>query len=121
MSEVLSDGQARNGYVSAFQRDHPAALSSPTTQTVRAYKHMMGLKPLSTSSTKLPEAATGSEVADGAERISNEQEETEIFSKVGKTRVRYDVEVVTKLVVYAGMSGQAVISPAKAVFLTLLC
>lgn len=30
-------------------------------------------------------------------------DEKEVFSQIKKTRVRYDVEVVTKLVVYAGM------------------
>jgi hypothetical protein len=31
-----------------------------------------------------------------------EMNETELWSKVEKPRVRYDVEVVTKLVIYAG-------------------
>lgn len=31
-----------------------------------------------------------------------EKEEREMFSKLEKTRVRYDVEVITKLVVYSG-------------------
>jgi hypothetical protein len=33
---------------------------------------------------------------------SNELDEKEMFSRLEKPRVRYDVEVVTKLVVYAG-------------------
>lgn len=34
---------------------------------------------------------------------AGEREEKEVFSQIKKPRVRYDVEVITKLVVYAGM------------------
>jgi hypothetical protein len=34
--------------------------------------------------------------------LQNELEEKEMFSRLEKPRVRYDVEVVTKLVVYTG-------------------
>ena len=37
------------------------------------------------------------------DRRQNEKEEREIFSKLPRPRVRYDVEVVTKLIVYSGM------------------
>ncbi len=37
-----------------------------------------------------------------AERRQDEKEEREMFSKLEKPRVRYDVEVITKLVVYTG-------------------
>jgi hypothetical protein len=36
------------------------------------------------------------------DRRQNEKEAREIFSKIEKPRVRYDVEVVTKLIVYTG-------------------
>ena len=36
------------------------------------------------------------------ERRQDEKEEREMFSKLEKPRVRYDVEVVTKLIVYIG-------------------
>ena len=36
------------------------------------------------------------------ERRRQEKEERELFSKLEKPRVRYDVEVVTKLIVYTG-------------------
>ena len=39
-----------------------------------------------------------------AERRQDEKEEREMFSKLEKPRVRYDVEVVTKLIVYAGIA-----------------
>ena len=37
------------------------------------------------------------------ERRQDEKETREMFSKLEKPRVRYDVEVVTKLIVYTGM------------------
>ena len=36
-------------------------------------------------------------------RRQDEKEEREMFSKLEKPRVRYDVEVITKLIVYAGI------------------
>lgn len=39
-----------------------------------------------------------------AERRQDERETREMFSKLEKPRVRYDVEVITKLVVYAGIA-----------------
>lgn len=36
------------------------------------------------------------------DRRENEKEDREIFSKLEKPRVRYDVEVITKLIVYTG-------------------
>ncbi|KAL2171818.1 hypothetical protein VTG60DRAFT_1515 [Thermothelomyces hinnuleus] len=51
------------------------------------------------------EAVTG---ADPYLSQEDELDEREVFSKLVKPRVRYDVEVVTKLVVYAGIAWLAV-------------
>lgn len=40
-----------------------------------------------------------------SERRQDEREEREMFSKLEKPRVRYDVEVITKLIVYTGIFG----------------
>lgn len=40
-----------------------------------------------------------------SERRQDEREEREMFSRLEKPRVRYDVEVITKLIVYTGKSG----------------
>ena len=42
-----------------------------------------------------------------AERRQDEKEEREMFSKLEKPRVRYDVEVITKLIVYSGMLAES--------------
>ncbi|MCJ1391793.1 hypothetical protein MMC18_004660 [Xylographa bjoerkii] len=41
-------------------------------------------------------------------RRQDEKEEKEIFSKLAKPRVRYDVEVITKMIVYSGIAWLAV-------------
>ena len=43
------------------------------------------------------------------DRRQNEKEEREMFSMLEKPRVRYDVEVVTKLIVYSGEWGRCVV------------
>ena len=47
-------------------------------------------------------AAPAMEKTSSQQRREDEKEKQEVFSKVEKPRVRYDVEVVTKLIVYAG-------------------
>ena len=80
-------------------------LPTPASSDVDLYRQMMGAE--NTVYSPLT-PATGSSI-DGtpARRPSEdtreyEREEREIFAKLEKPRVRYDVEVVTKLIVYAG-------------------
>ncbi|KAI9803373.1 MAG: hypothetical protein M1833_000891 [Piccolia ochrophora] len=76
-----------------------------------SYERMMGqsktvLSPVSDSEDPF-DGSRGS----GEEKPSGKQEETEereIFSRLERPRVRYDVEVVTKLIVYAGIGLLAV-------------
>ena len=42
------------------------------------------------------------------ETTAQEMDEKELFSNLQKPRVRYDVEVVTKLIVYSGIAWLAV-------------
>jgi dihydrosphingosine 1-phosphate phosphatase len=53
------------------------------------------------------ESMMGTGLVDGS-KPPHEMEEKEMFSRVQKPRVRYDVEVVTKLIVYAGIGWLAV-------------
>lgn len=46
--------------------------------------------------------ATAMQRSASADRREDEREEREMFSRLEKPRVRYDVEVVTKIIVYAG-------------------
>ena len=56
----------------------------------------------------LAAGSTSSSRRPSAERRQDEKEEREMFSKLEKPRVRYDVEVITKLIVYAGIAWIAV-------------
>ncbi len=104
---LASDEESGSYGVSTMSKPLPAigSLQSSTTSRVDSYEKMMGqgtspyIPP--TQSTGPSEnsrmSATGSEV-----QRQEEREEREMFSKLEKLRVRYDVEVVTKLIVYAG-------------------
>lgn len=71
------------------------------TRGLAEYEHMMGTgtpvydeKDMDSKQTR-----PGVVVSDG----TKDQEELDMFSMITKPRVRYDVEVVTKLIVYSGM------------------
>ena len=51
---------------------------------------------------ELSQNAAGIVRSPSQDRRQNEKEEKEIFSMLEKPRVRYDVEVITKLIVYSG-------------------
>lgn len=78
--------------------------SIPGQSRVGSYEQLMGSGHVVFASTPPP---AGDEESPGEPDIligqENELEEKEMFSRLEKPRVRYDVEVVTKLVVYTGM------------------
>ncbi|KAN0069439.1 PAP2 superfamily domain containing protein [Elaphomyces granulatus] len=75
-------------------------LTEQTPSKLDAYEYMMGTTPDAATSTRsnpmlsssVPERDYGSDGLD----------EMEMFSRITQPRVRYDVEVVTKLIVYSG-------------------
>jgi len=81
-------------------------LPTPAQSRVDSYEQMMGQgHVLFAPATPPLGAADEKEDDDDAEifvGLQNELEEKEMFSRLEKPRVRYDVEVVTKLVVYTG-------------------
>lgn len=84
-------------------------LPTPAQSRVGSYEQMMGQgHVMYTPAT--PPFSTDDEGDDPEITVGqqNELEEKEIFSKLEKPRVRYDVEVVTKLVVYTGIAWLAV-------------
>ena len=81
---------------------HPTAglLPTPASSNLDLYKSMTEAETaLYTPLT--PSSSLGSR-RPSAERRQDEKEEKEMFSKLEKPRVRYDVEVITKLIVYTG-------------------
>ena len=83
---------------------HPTAgLATPVYSNIDLYKSMTG--PEQVLYTPLTPGSTSgaSSRQPSSERRRDEREEREMFSKLEKPRVRYDVEVITKLIVYTGM------------------
>lgn len=83
------------------------ALPTPASSNADLYQSLTGAEiacytPLTPSS--LANGSCSTSRRPSAERREDEKETREMFSKLEKPRVRYDVEVVTKLVVYAGIA-----------------
>lgn len=79
-------------------------LPTPMASRVHSYEQMMGtgnVQALDGSLDTPPESDTDLS-GDGSMKTDEENEKREIFMKLTKPRVRYDVEVVTKLIVYSG-------------------
>ncbi|MCJ1224859.1 hypothetical protein MMC12_001505 [Toensbergia leucococca] len=106
------------GYFGMNTSDHSSdkppisgLLPTPASSNVDLYRQMLGTDPvLYTPLTPNSEKAIdGSNSHRGSEdRRRYEKEEREMFSNLEKPRVRYDVEVITKLIVYAGIALIAV-------------
>ena len=81
--------------------------SSPSDGTdklskLEIYEGMMGTG-FDPAVTSTPTAIDGPNIAvSPADQTASQLETNEMFSKLQKPRVRYDVEVVTKLIVYSG-------------------
>ncbi|TAQ85693.1 Peroxidase [Chlorociboria aeruginascens] len=84
-------------------------LPTPAQSRLGTYEQMMGQGQVLITPATPPESADGSKLEDKSELMDqNELEEKEMFLRLEKPRVRYDVEVVTKLVVYTGIAWLAV-------------
>lgn len=77
-------------------------LPTPMASRVHSYEHMMGSGPIVQPSITPPESDTdfAGEAVPSPE--DEAKEKREIFMQLTKPRVRYDVEVVTKLIIYTG-------------------
>lgn len=90
-------------------------LPTPLASRVQSYEHMMGSisPPLKASQPGAMGSMTPPDesavVSPGIQTPAEaEQEKRELFMQLAKPRVRYDVEVVTKLIVYAGIAWIAI-------------
>ncbi|KAL6165023.1 Long-chain base-1-phosphate phosphatase [Exserohilum turcicum] len=92
-------------------------LPTPMASRVQSYERMMGTgKVQLDEKTPLTPPESDMDVAGNIYTGSptEEEEKREIFMKLTKPRVRYDVEVVTKLIVYTGTSNPNTSSTAHA-------
>lgn len=90
--------------VSSMERPLGAdLLPTPASSRVHSYEQMMGTGEVDMPLTP-PESSgsAGSEDVFADSQQEDGQEEQEMFLSLEKPRVRYDVEVVTKLIVYSG-------------------
>lgn len=79
-----------------------AGLPTPATSNLDLYKAMTGPEQVLYTPLTPGTASGASSRRPSSERRQDEREEREMFSKLEKPRVRYDVEVITKLIVYTG-------------------
>jgi membrane-associated phospholipid phosphatase len=90
-------------------------LPTPMASRVHSYEQMMGTGQIPPSMQANLSTPPGSDIDIAGDVYSHtqtpteeENEKREIFMKLTKPRVRYDVEVVTKLIIYAGIGWIAV-------------
>ena len=94
-----------SGVTASLAVKGPGNLPTPAQSRVGSYEHMMGQGHVMYTPATPPPGEVDNDQDDGAEIMvgqHTELEEKEMFSMLEKPRVRYDVEVVTKLVVYTG-------------------
>lgn len=98
-----STGQS-SGISASLGVKPPGDLPTPAQSRVGSFEHMMGQGHVLVTPSTPPEIADDIDERPAIEIAQqNEMNETELWSKVEKPRVRYDVEVVTKLIVYTGL------------------
>ncbi|KAF2265806.1 sphingosine-1-phosphate phosphohydrolase [Lojkania enalia] len=83
-------------------------LPTPMASRVHSYANMMGAGPIPPSTPTPPESTVDFAGEALQTPLDEENEKREIFMQLTKPRVRYDVEVVTKLIVYGGIAWLAV-------------
>lgn len=102
--ESLSGGNRDSPGAGETTSQQTSAPSRPTSK-LNEYEHMMGRgSPSSGAVSGDSDTPRSSPLPAPVNEVSR-GDEKEVFSQIKKPRVRYDVEVVTKLVVYAGTYG----------------
>lgn len=109
--EKNSAKDSSNGYfgvrrlTNSNARNAPGMLPTPASSKLDLFEQMTGTESvLCTPTTPTAESAINGFASrrPSDDRRQYEREEREMFSKLEKPRVRYDVEVITKLIVYVG-------------------
>lgn len=112
--ESQSGGNRASPVVEEETRANGAPTMSRKATTLGEYEGMMGRGSPHSSAVDVSPETTPFPSADFSietELEAEQRDEKELFSQIKKPRVRYDVEVVTKLVVYAGMFQHQDFSP----------
>lgn len=100
-----------SGFSQSTETSGAGNLPTPAQSRVGSYEQMMGQGQVLYTPAVTPNGKADGSHGDSADITmwqQTEMGETEMFSRLEKPRVRYDVEVVTKLVVYTGIAWLAV-------------
>jgi len=98
-AEQESKPQQETGFAQSTSTENGAVIPPGSVSTNHSTTHRLGDN-LQASSFA---ASTGGIVRTPSQnRREDEKDKKEIFSKIEKPRVRYDVEVITKMIVYSG-------------------
>lgn len=115
ISKLNSDNNSRYGNeeLGESQQDATASIEIPSkgrarSSSIEKFRAQMGMA--AEASAPPVAVASGNSVTKDAKttQATDDQEEAELFATVQRPRVRYDVEVVTKLIVYSGIAWWAV-------------
>lgn len=87
---------------SASRLPNIGALPTPAPSSLDLYQSMIGAETALYTPVTPGNRSNNLSRRPSQERRQYEKEEREMFSKLEKPRVRYDVEVITKLIVYTG-------------------
>lgn len=95
-------GGTRDSPADGESQPNGAPVLSRKASKLDEYEHMMGRGSPSSSMVDVDLNVPRSSPLPPPANDASRRDEKEVFSQIKKPRVRYDVEVVTKLVVYAG-------------------
>lgn len=102
---TLETSPTRDGLVYPRHGETSDGFLSPPTSSITQLHAKTSPSPSSKLDAPSQEPATPTSSDSGKE---DEQQDRKMFSALEKPRIRYDVEVITKLVVYAGIAWLAV-------------
>lgn len=107
MASPPPNGESKPTTAPASNRRPSTLLRFRNRSKLDEYENMMGTGSLrfSPSSDREGEVSPSLPPQTSPEKGVEEASEEEVFSRITKPRVRYDVEVVTKLIVYSGMES----------------
>ncbi|KAJ5106802.1 Dihydrosphingosine 1-phosphate phosphatase [Penicillium angulare] len=108
-------GGSRDSPVGGETKPNGAPILSRKATTLDQYEHMMGTGSPNSAMVDIDANILRSSPLPPPQYEPSRSDEKDVFSQIKKPRVRYDVEVVTKLVVYAGIPW-VVINVAPPVF-----
>ncbi|PGG99429.1 hypothetical protein AJ80_09353 [Polytolypa hystricis UAMH7299] len=104
----LNSRQLSEADISKLADKAAAKTPARSPRKLDEYENMMGMGSPAAVSNIVRNSVEGADNVAVSDAQLDEQEEKEMFSRIKPPRVRYDVEVVTKLIVYSGIGWLAV-------------